>query len=180
NRVVTGAPSELLGTLNSNGQVYLINPNGILVGSNATIDTGGFVASTLDVSNEQFMSGADLTFMGDSQASVINQGVIKGRTSDVVLIAREVHNEGIIEANEVMSVLRSDRAEKKIFVSDNDQEETYSLAAYKKGAANGRVTLLDNIAGPGAFWSQKGEVEKALFTDGNVWAWASSQNWQEK
>src|SRR5262245_56908107 len=47
NRVVSGNPSSILGSLQANGQVYLVNPNGILVGAGAQIDCHSFVASTL-------------------------------------------------------------------------------------------------------------------------------------
>ena len=57
NRVVGTDPSQLLGALTSNGKVFLINPAGILVGQGARIDVAGFVASTLNLSNEDFLAG---------------------------------------------------------------------------------------------------------------------------
>ena len=51
NRVVGPDPSQIYGQLTSNGRVWLINPAGILVGPGGRIDTAGFVASTLNVSN---------------------------------------------------------------------------------------------------------------------------------
>ena len=57
NRVVAKNPSELLGQLTSNGRVFLINPAGILVGAGARVDTAGFVASTLNLSNADFLAG---------------------------------------------------------------------------------------------------------------------------
>ena len=61
NRVVGADPSVILGELKSNGMVFLINPNGILFGQGAQIDTGSFIASTLNMTNEDFLSG-DYTF----------------------------------------------------------------------------------------------------------------------
>ena len=61
NRVVGADPSAILGELKSNGMVFLINPNGILFGQGAQIDTGSFIASTLNITNEDFLSG-DYTF----------------------------------------------------------------------------------------------------------------------
>jgi filamentous hemagglutinin family protein len=57
NRVVTSDPSSILGTLQSNGRVFLINPNGIVFGAGARIDVAGLVASTLHLSNEDFLAG---------------------------------------------------------------------------------------------------------------------------
>lgn len=98
NRVVTGNPSALLGRLEANGKVFLINPNGILVGGGAVINTNSFVASTLDVSNAQFMAGGDLNFAGTSKAAITNLGTIKAQGGDVFLIAHSVENTGSIDA----------------------------------------------------------------------------------
>ncbi len=98
NRVVTANPSRLLGTLNSNGQVYLINPNGVLVGNGAVINTGAFVASTRDVNDQQFMNGGNLDFFGNSNAAITNLGTISAGQGDVVLLAYQVDNAGTITA----------------------------------------------------------------------------------
>ncbi|MGE5200719.1 MAG: filamentous hemagglutinin N-terminal domain-containing protein [Acidobacteriota bacterium] len=88
NRVVGPDPSLLLGTLTSNGQVYLINRNGIVVGQGARIETAGFVASTLDVPDTAFMSGGALKFSGTSTATIQNLGTINATLGDVVLIGQ--------------------------------------------------------------------------------------------
>ena len=98
NRVTGGKRSDLLGTLQANGNVYLINPSGILIGAGAVIDTNSFIASTLDVNDEQFMAGGDLKFMGESTASVTNLGRITARGGDIFLIANTVENVGTLEA----------------------------------------------------------------------------------
>ncbi len=59
NKVVTGNPSALLGRLEANGTVYLINPNGIIVGENAVINTANFMAFIVDVPPEMCLKGAD-------------------------------------------------------------------------------------------------------------------------
>lgn len=98
NRVVSGNPSALLGTLNANGQVFLINPNGILVGPGARIQTQSFIASTQDLPNGEFMAGGDLRFRGNSAAAVENMGHIEAQGGDVILIGGRVKNSGTIEA----------------------------------------------------------------------------------
>lgn len=96
NRVVGPDPSTLLGQLASNGRVFLINPAGILVGSGARIDTAGFIASTLNLSNSNFLAGK-LNFSGNSGAGVVNQGQIVTPTGgSVYLIGSQVGNEGLI------------------------------------------------------------------------------------
>jgi filamentous hemagglutinin family protein len=98
NRVTGGNPSAIYGTLQSNGTLYLVNPSGIVVGPNGRIDTAGFLASTLDVSNEQFLAGGNLEFAGGSNASITNSGTIHASSGDVYLIANQVNNKGTLSA----------------------------------------------------------------------------------
>ena len=99
NRVTGGNVSSLDGVLSATGSVYLVNPNGIIVGQNGVVDVGGsFVAATHDVDNSQFLNGGDLEFSGNSKASLINLGTINAQQGDVALIARQVTNEGTITA----------------------------------------------------------------------------------
>ena len=100
NRVVTpNNPSAIFGTLNSNGNVYLVNPSGVVVGSSGVINTNGFTASVLDISTDEFMQGGVLNFRGGSNASIINQGKIYTGTGGTTLIGGTVINEGLIESN---------------------------------------------------------------------------------
>ncbi len=98
NRVTSGNPSEIYGSLQANGRVFVINPNGILVGPSGQIDTKGFVASTLDVPDASFLSGANLILSGNSSAGVRNEGSIQALGGDVYLIAHNVENDGTINA----------------------------------------------------------------------------------
>jgi len=98
NRVVTAAPSELLGNLYSNGRVFLINPAGILVGQGARIDVAGFVASTLNLSNADFLAGR-MNFQAlPGAGGILNQGQISASGGQVYLVAPQVENQGVISA----------------------------------------------------------------------------------
>jgi len=97
NRVLEAYPSRLAGRLESNGLVLLINPYGILIGKEAQVETGSFIASTLDLHNELFISSGEMSFKGDSLASVINEGVIHAKNGDICLIGAHVENRGVIE-----------------------------------------------------------------------------------
>ncbi|CAO3357799.1 MBG domain-containing protein [Azospirillum palustre] len=99
NRVTGNVPSRLDGSLTATGSVYLINPAGVAVGPGGRVATGGsFVASTLDVRDEEFLRGGDKTFAGTSKATVTNAGSIGSLGGDVALIARAVENSGTITA----------------------------------------------------------------------------------
>ena len=99
NRVLANDPSVLLGTLSSNGNVWLVNPAGIMVGQGARIDVAGFVASTLNVRNEDFLAGR-LNFGATPNAgSIQNYGQITTPSGgSVYLVAPAVTNNGIINA----------------------------------------------------------------------------------
>ena len=49
--------SQIYGTLNANGRVFLTNPYGVLIGNGAVINTAGFLATSHDISNTDFMAG---------------------------------------------------------------------------------------------------------------------------
>ncbi len=96
NRVTTQNPSSILGALQSNGRVFLINSNGITFGAGAQIDVAGLVASSLNLSNADFLSGR-LNFTATPGAgSVVNQGSIAGNGGGVYLVGPAVTNSGVI------------------------------------------------------------------------------------
>ena len=97
NRIIGQDPSQILGALQSNGRVFLINPNGILFGQGAQVDVNGLVASTLNIANEDFLNGRLNFRAGDRAADLKNQGAITTPNGgQVFLIAPNVENSGII------------------------------------------------------------------------------------
>ncbi len=96
NRVVGVDPSSIMGTLTATGRIFLVNPNGVVFGSNAVVDTAGLVASTLNISNDDFLAGR-YTFFGQG-GSVVNQGYISAPGGFVALLGSTVENTGLIEA----------------------------------------------------------------------------------
>ncbi|RXJ67421.1 hypothetical protein CRV08_10865 [Halarcobacter ebronensis] len=98
NRVVGNETSVINGALNANGQVWILNSNGVLFGKNASINTSGLLATTKNISDLDFQSG-NYSFKGDSSASIINQGTINIENSGYVVFAsNEVQNSGVIKA----------------------------------------------------------------------------------
>ena len=93
NRVVSGDPSVILGVLSSNGRVFLINPAGLTIGAGATIDVAGFTASTLNLTDADFVAGR-LKFQGSgAEGRITNAGTIRTlEGGQVFLIAPSVEN----------------------------------------------------------------------------------------
>lgn len=99
NRVVTGNVSQIAGMLQGNGNVFVVNPNGIVITSTGVIDVGGSaVISTLDIDDDDFMAGGTNRFYGDSSTGVSNFGTISSAGGDVILLGGFVENEGQIGA----------------------------------------------------------------------------------
>ncbi len=98
NRVTGNTPSTIAGRLNANGQVYLINPNGIAITKTGVVKVGGgFVASTLGMSDQEFRSGRRQFRGNGASAGVSNAGTITiGRGGYAALIGGEVRNSGTI------------------------------------------------------------------------------------
>ena len=100
NRVTGGVISNLMGTLSANGQVWLVNPAGIVVGSGAHINVAGLLLSTADLSNGNFLSGNyNFNIPGNPGAAVVNHGqIVAASGGSVVLGAPQVTNDGLVEA----------------------------------------------------------------------------------
>jgi len=96
NRVVGNDASNIYGHLDANGQVFLVNPNGVYFAPGAQVNVGGLVASTLDITDEDFQNG-NYRFSGESAASVVNAGDIRAAEGGyVALIGNTVGNNGAI------------------------------------------------------------------------------------
>jgi filamentous hemagglutinin family protein len=99
NRVLGQNSSHILGTLSANGQVFILNPNGVLFGVGAQVNVGGLVASTLNMTDQDFMGGRNTLTQGAMAGTVVNQAAIVAADGGyVALIAPQVRNDGSITA----------------------------------------------------------------------------------
>lgn len=98
NRVIGNNPSAIYGTLTANGKVFLVNPNGILFAAGSQVNVGGLVASTLNIADDNFLSG-NYVFSGNGGA-IVNRGNIAA-TSEAVFLGPQVANEGVVAAKVV-------------------------------------------------------------------------------
>ena len=142
NRVVGSNPSEIFGQLTANGQVILVNPNGVFFRPGSSVDVGGLTASTLNIANEDFLKG-QLRFAGDSQNPVINAGSLTAQNGYVNLLAKEVVNEGIIAAQTGSVNLAAGSGMSLDYNGDGKMTVAVTDGAYQSAVANKKLIQAD-------------------------------------
>ncbi|MGE8619488.1 MAG: GLUG motif-containing protein [Achromobacter spanius] len=101
NRVIGTDGSKIMGQLNANGRVFLINPNGLLFGKTAKVNVGGLVASTLNLSNEDFHADRFKFVAYGRVSKVVNEGVLVASDGgSIALLGAQVENKGVVRANQ--------------------------------------------------------------------------------
>ena len=105
NRVTGVDPSIILGNLSANGQVFLSNPSGVVFGKGAVVNVHGLLATTLSITDKNFLDGNYLFTQGanPSLAAVTNNGIINA-TRYAGLLAPGVQNAGSIIVADLGSV----------------------------------------------------------------------------
>ena len=159
NRIVGVDPSSIIGTLQSNGKVFLINPNGIIFGQGARVDAAGLVASSLNMTDADFLGNRYLLSAGRSAGVVRNEGSITTPAGGQVwLIAPNVENSGIITSPNGTVTLA---AGQRVHLVDPDKPEiAVVVSAPDDGSVNlgSIVAQGGQIAMYGAIVGQKGNV----------------------
>jgi filamentous hemagglutinin family protein len=156
NRVVGQDASQIQGQLNANGQVYLVNPNGVVFSKTAQVDVGGLIATTHDISNQDFMAGKNHFTQNGATGTVENHGTINVPNGGVVaLIGEKVTNTGNINTPNGTTALAAGKTVDLDFKGDGLVEVKVTEAALNaqitnKGAIQadgGRVVLSAKAAG---------------------------------
>jgi filamentous hemagglutinin family protein len=149
NRVLGQDPSHILGALSANGQVFILNPNGVLFGGSAQVSVGGILASTLGMANEDFLAGRYVLVKSASGAgTVLNQGAIATPAGGyVALVSPRVANEGAIHS-----------PQGSIALAAGDQVTLTLANGSLYGVAVNRGTLDALVANSGAIRAAGGSV----------------------
>lgn len=107
-RILGNNPTEIYGHLNATGQLFLINPNGVIFGGTANVSVGSIVASALNITNKDFLQNNFQFQAGAVTGDVINRGVIKAKDDGyIVMLGKTVDNSGTLVANNGSVVLAS-------------------------------------------------------------------------
>jgi filamentous hemagglutinin family protein len=109
NRVVGVDPSQIFGKLSANGQVVLINPNGVVFGQGGSVTASAFTASTFGLSDDDFSKGKyNYTRNGSTAGVTVQNGSSLNATAAggyVALIGASVNNEGTISTKQGSAIL---------------------------------------------------------------------------
>ncbi len=98
NRIGGASASQILGTLDANGRIVLINGNGMLFGKNSQVNVGSLIATSTDGSDSDLLAGK-FTQAGKQSAKIVNQGqIVVGTNGVVALVAPNVTNAGTVNA----------------------------------------------------------------------------------
>jgi filamentous hemagglutinin family protein len=161
NRVLGGQTSIINGSLQANGQVYLVNGNGIVVGPGGAISANTFIGSTRDIQDSDFLSG-NLHFTGSSSAGVQNSGAINALGGDVYLIGKTVDNQGTVNAaNGTAGLAAGD----DVMLNQGGQEHVFVSPSSTATAATSQTAVHNS----GAISAATAELKAA---NGNLYALA--------
>ncbi|MFC2607565.1 MAG: filamentous hemagglutinin N-terminal domain-containing protein, partial [Selenomonas sp.] len=144
NRVLGGSPSEIFGTLTANGRIFLVNPAGVLFAPGAQVDAGAIAASTMNITNADFMAGK-YAFVGTpNDGKVINHGTLRAADAGAVaLLGKDVVNEGVIVAKKGAAVLAAAEDVTLDFTGDGKVAVVPSKAAMKESVTNKGIIEAD-------------------------------------
>jgi filamentous hemagglutinin family protein len=144
NRVLGSDGTQFLGSLNANGQVFVINPNGVLFGKTAQVNVGGLVASTLSLGDADFMAGKLRFSSTGNAASVVNQGSLAAADGGyVALLGGQVSNSGTITAKLGSVALAAGQAVTLDFAGDGLLNVAVDQGALNALAANSGSIVAD-------------------------------------
>ncbi len=98
NRVITGSPTEIFGQLSGNGQLVIVNPNGITFGAGSQVSAASVVASSLAITDVDFNADNFVFTRGITAGAVVNDGSIQAK--NIALLSPDITNSGSISSTD--------------------------------------------------------------------------------
>jgi filamentous hemagglutinin family protein len=148
NVIKGGVATEILGQLQATGNVFILNPNGVLVKAGAQVSVGGFLGSTNDLVSFNPATGALVLQANNSTAEVSNAGsIVATQGGMVALVGNKVINAGTIVApGGGIYLLAGDRVE---FTPADGSPFTYRLTADTTRAKSVSNTFKGSLSAAG-------------------------------
>ncbi|HET7561243.1 MAG TPA: filamentous hemagglutinin N-terminal domain-containing protein [Rhodanobacteraceae bacterium] len=167
NRILDQNPSQIFGKVTSNGQIFLINTHGIIFGASAQLNVGGLVASTLDLTPNDFLKEHFSLDAHGANAGIVNHGTIAAASGgSVSLIGGQVQNDGLIVAD--YGHINLDGADKAVLDFDGNGLISVEITGALQQRLNADQAAVEN---KGTLKATSGTVvlqasaAKGLFTD---------------
>ncbi|MFS2134599.1 YDG domain-containing protein [Duganella sp. Dugasp56] len=159
NRITGQDPTQILGSLQSNGKVFLINPNGVMFGAGSRVDVNGLVASSLAISNADFLAGRNNFTDVASAGKVSNAGTITTPAGgQIFLVAPAVENSGIISSANGDVVLAAGHSV-QLFDSKDPNVQVVVSSPLDQAVNLGQIVAQGGRVGVyGALVSQRGAI----------------------
>jgi filamentous hemagglutinin family protein len=151
NRVTGVDVSSILGKLIANGQIFIVNPAGVIFGSASSIDVAGLLATTANISDANFLAGNYNFVQGAGSASITNLGsIIAADNGYVYLVAPRIDNSGLIQAN-LGKVILSSTPASSAYTLDfyGDQLIQFALSSNVGSKINNAITQSGKIIAEG-------------------------------
>lgn len=180
NRVTSTAPSEIFGQLNANGQIFIVNPAGITFGLGSQANTGALLASTLSISDANFLNH-NLTFeRNGARGQINNLGTLTANEGNVVFLGPTLQNQRTIQSIKGNILMGNGD---KLKVADHNLSllqasslislirNTGTLTATRVEVRKGQVILLGEQANPRSKVEVRGTVNSQ-----NFWARSNQIN----
>ncbi len=159
NRIAGQDPSVILGAIQSNGKVFLINPNGVLFGAGARVDVQGLVASSLALSNSDFLAGQNRFSGAPDAGKVSNAGTLRTPAGgQIFLIAPAVENRGIISSENGQVILAAGHSVQLFESADPNLQVVVSAGADQAVNLGQIVAQGGRIGVYGALVNQRGRI----------------------
>ncbi len=137
NRVLGNTPSEIFGSLQANGRVFLVNPAGVLFAKTAQVNTGSLFASAMNITNADFMAEKYDFSAAPTVGKVINRATLQAKEGGTVaLLGKDVVNEGVIVAKKGTAILAAGDAVSLDFIGDGKVKVVPTKAALVQAVKN--------------------------------------------
>jgi filamentous hemagglutinin family protein len=142
NRVNGTNPSQIYGQVNANGQVYLVNPAGVYFAPGASVNVGGIVATTHQLSDADFLAGKTSFSRQGASGTVINEGTLQARLGGyIALLAPEVRNSGVLIATQGTVAMAAGESVTLNFGSNAKLESITVTASQIKSLVENRLAV---------------------------------------
>ena len=152
--------AQIYGNLTANGQIILVDPAGIYFGSTAYVNVGGLIATTENITDQNFLNGNYyFSSVPGYSGSISNEGeIVAAQHGLIALVGRGVENDGLIEADLGQVVLASGDAVTMAFDGNNLISFVVNTPTSQPGINQNGNMLENGVLNTGKIIANGGEI----------------------